>query len=145
MIDTYEFFDRAAYDRIWGVSWKTLRHRNLGNPWFWPVFEGFDANEDGAGTLHQLLGFSIEPQPTDRQIKGFLKRLKVGETVVRCSPQSFAMSELLQHTIASPERFTLSVELKDPFSFIGIAVQAFLSKRISAASSVVCCEAAQLN
>jgi hypothetical protein len=127
----YEFFDRAAVDRLWLCSWKTVMKRNRSR-WFNSTGlnrEGYDGE-----SLRELLAFSVEPQPSDKQVERMLASLTVSATVRRCHPQFWVMDEIMRQVLSHPAHSIFSVELSDISGLIAVASRAFLDRRIGTAT-----------
>jgi hypothetical protein len=131
MNHTFEFFDRAAVDHLWNISWKTLLKRNPQNAWLQstePVVEG----SYGGKNLRELLTFGIQQSP--KRIETILKTRKVSDTIRRCYLQFFTMSELMINALPHSKRFIEYVEIQYTNPLISIAWEAFISGRISTAT-----------
>ncbi len=128
MDHTFEFFDRAAVDHLWNISWKTLLKRNPQNAWL----QSTEPMEEGSydyKSLRELLAFGIQRSP--ERIETILETKKVSETMRSCNLQFFTMSELMTNALPHSEKFIEWVEIHDVIPLMSIAWGAFLSGRIS--------------
>ena len=119
MYHYYEFFDRTDVDRFWRRSWKTVMKRHRGH-WFssgGPLKGGAYNGE----SLRELLSFSIEPKPTDKQVDRMLATLTVSATVRRCHPQFWTMDEIMRQVLSRAESWIFSVELRDISGLLSVA------------------------
>jgi len=125
MYHYYEFFDRTVVDHFWPSSWKTVMKRHCGR-WFssaGPVEAGVYGDE----SLRALLAFSIEPEPTDKQLDRMLATLTVSATVRRCHPQFWTMDEIMRHVLSRPEDSIFYVELRDISGLISMTARVSLT------------------
>jgi hypothetical protein len=129
----YEFFDRAAVDRLWRLSWNTVMKRNRGR-WFWSTKVERGAYGGENDTLRGLLAFAIEPEPSDKRVERMLARLSVGATARRCHPQFWAMDEIMRRVLSHPAEAIFFVEVDDISGLVAVAARAFLDRRITAAT-----------
>ncbi len=130
MHHTFEFFDRAAVDHLWNISWKTLLKRNPKNAWL----QSSESREDGAydgKSLRALLTSYIQQSP--KRIERILETKKVADTLRLCGSQFFAISELMTNAVDHSGKFIVYVEIKEVIPLISIAWDAFLLGRISPA------------
>jgi hypothetical protein len=132
MNHVYEFFDRAAVDRLWKVSWSTLAKRSPERRWL----HSTKNQEDGyyGSSLRELLMFCVDPQQSPGQIENILRARNVTETIRCCSPQFFAMSELMHRALPHSNLHIVPVEVHNVTGLLTVAEQAFISKRISLAT-----------
>lgn len=131
MNHTFEFFDRAAVDHLWNISWRTLIRRNPQNAWLQSTECANDLSYDGK-SLRELLTFGIQRSP--RRIETILETKKVSDTLRSCNLQFFTMSELMTNALPHSEKFIEYVEIHEVLPLISIAWEAFLSGRISPAT-----------
>jgi hypothetical protein len=131
MNHTFEFFDRAAVDHLWNISWRTLIKRNPQNAWLQST-ESVEVGSYRGENLRGLLTFGIQQSP--ERIETILKTRKVSDTIRRCNLQFFTMSDLMTNALPHSERFIEYVEIKYIDPLISTAWQAFVSGRISAAT-----------
>ena len=128
-----EFFDRAVFDQLWSVSWKTLLKQNPRIAWLhsqkWPEVGAYYGN-----SLRELLALCVDPEQSPKQIEAILENEKVTDTLVRCSPQFFAMGELMDHAVSHSKKSKVRVEIHDVLPLTYVATLAFLSKDISSAT-----------
>jgi len=130
MNHTFEFFDRAAVDHLWNISWRTLIRRNPQNAWLQST-ERVEAGTYDGKSLRGLLTFCI--QQSSKRIETILETRKVADTLKNCIGQFFAMSELMTNAIDHSEKFIIWVDVHDVSPLISIAWDAFLLGRISPA------------
>jgi hypothetical protein len=131
MNHNYEFVDRSGTERFWLLSWHTVMRRHPDAAWVRSPGSESNQSEGNVDTMAQLLAFGIDPMPSSKQINRILSIDTVGGTVRRCRPQFFAMSEIMRWALPTPERLIFTVEVKDAFGVIAVALNAFLTKRIS--------------
>jgi hypothetical protein len=131
MNHTFEFFDRAAVDHLWNITWKTLIRRNPQNAWLQST-ESVEVGSYDGKSLRGLLTFGVQRSP--KRIETILKTRKVSDTIRRCYSQFFTMSELMTNALPHSERFIEWVEIHQTLPLISIALEAFLSGRISTAT-----------
>jgi hypothetical protein len=127
----FEFFDRAAVDHLWNITWRTLIRRNPQIAWLQSTERVEVGSYDGK-SLRELLTFCIQQSP--KRIETILETRKVADTLRRCSGQFFAMSELMNNALDHSGKFIAWVEIRDVYPLIWIAWEAFLSGRISSAT-----------
>lgn len=131
MNHTFEFFDRAAVDHLWNISWKTLIRRNPQNAWLQSKERVELGSYDGK-SLRELLTFGL--QRSLKRIETILETRKVSDTLRSCNLQFDTMSELMTNALPHSEKFIEWVEIHDVIPLISIAGQAFVSEAISAAT-----------
>jgi len=131
MNHTFEFFDRAAVDHLWNISWKTLIRRNPQNAWLQSKERVELSSYDGK-SLRELLTFGL--QRSLKRIETILETRKVSDTLRSCNLQFDTMSELMTNALPHSEKFIEWVEIHDVIPLISIAGQAFVSEAISAAT-----------
>src|SRR5437867_3016000 len=62
----YHFFDRAAFDQIWGLSWREFRRRWNRGAWSnKPLSHRGDYSGD---SLRDLIAFRVNPEPSNDQL-----------------------------------------------------------------------------
>jgi len=130
MNHTFEFFDRAADDHLWNISWRTLIRRNPQNAWLQSAERVEVGTYDGK-SLRGLLTFCIQQSP--KRIETILETRKVADTLKKCTGQFFAMSELMTNALPHSDKFIEYVEIHEVLPLISIAWDAFLLGRISPA------------
>jgi hypothetical protein len=130
MNHTFEFFDRAAVDHLWNISWRTLIRRNPQNAWLQSAERVEVGTYDGK-SLRGLLTFCIQQSP--KRIETILETRKVADTLKKCTGQFFAMSELMTNALPHSDKFIEYVEIHEVLPLISIAWDAFLLGRISPA------------
>jgi hypothetical protein len=130
MIHAYTFFDRTPSDSIWPLSWKTVLRRNQ-SPWFSSTKLTRGEYDLENGTLRELLAFSIDPEPSDKQIEYILTTLSVAETMKKCHPQFWTMEEVMKRVLNHPSRMMFEVNLHGPSGLVSVATRAFLDQRIT--------------
>jgi hypothetical protein len=131
MNHTFEFFDRAAVDHLWNISWKTLLERNPKNAWLQSTECANDLSYDGK-SLRELLTFSIQQSP--KRIETILQSRRVSDTLRSCNLQFFTMSELMTNALPHSKKFIECVEIQEILPLISIAWEAFRSGGISPAT-----------
>ena len=102
MNHTFEFFDRAAVDHLWNISWRTLIRRNPQNAWLQSAERVEVGTYDGK-SLRGLLTFCIQQSP--KRIETILETRKVADTLKKCTGQFFAMSELMTNALPHSDNF----------------------------------------
>jgi hypothetical protein len=130
MNHTFEFFDRAAVDHLWNISWKTLLRRNPQNAWLQST-ERVEVGTYDFKSLRGLLTFCVQQSP--KRIETILETRKVAHTLKNCAGQLYAMSELMTNALPHSDKFIKYVEIHEILPLIAIAWDAFLSGRISRA------------
>lgn len=88
----YCFFDRSAVDSLWKLSWREFLRLHGKSRWA----KGQDTG-DGAGSLRGLIAFSVEPQPSAKEIEEIIGRRTLRWAIQRSSPQFYVMEEILYH------------------------------------------------
>ena len=86
----YYFFDRSAVDSLWKLSWREFLRLHGKSRWA----KGHDTG-DGAGSLRGLIAFSVDPQPSAKEIEEIIGRRTLQWTIQRSSPQFYMMEEIL--------------------------------------------------
>jgi hypothetical protein len=90
-IDNYYcFFDRSAVDPLWKMSWQDFLRL-------------YGKNRRGKGSkvgdvdswLHELIAFSVEPEPSDAEVEDIIRRRTLRWTVQHSSPQFYTMEEIV--------------------------------------------------
>jgi hypothetical protein len=125
----YEFFDRTVVDPLWGLSWASvLEHHH--SKWF--RSKKMVRGEYLGTSLRELIGFAIDPEPSDPEIDNILSRMTVRATIRRSNPQFWVISVLMDELVSKPKTAFFSVELEDVSGLIAVATRAFLERRITA-------------
>jgi hypothetical protein len=138
MRHNYTFFDRAATDTIWSLTWKRLLERYSG-VWFHSA--ELERGIYTGKSLRELLAFSIDPEPSDAQMAKILDKSTVAETMRWCHPQFWTMEELISQGLGERSNSCFTVELHDVGGLISVAAGAFLDQRSHRRTTVGGCEA----
>lgn len=127
---TYHFFDRAAFDLLWGLSWQEFRRKwNRGAWTSRPLGEKGVYNGD---SLRDLIAFCIEPDLNEKEVEYILNRRSIRWTVLKSIPQSFLMEEVIGNVPKLRRRqFSVVVFADADFTvLLSCAVDAYLEGRI---------------
>jgi hypothetical protein len=101
----YYFFDRSAVDPLWNLSWQDFLRLHGKSRWA----KGPDVS-DGAASLRGLIAFSVEPQPSAREIEEIIRRRTLRWTIQHSSPQFYMMEEIV-YNVPSLRKFAVSLDV----------------------------------
>jgi hypothetical protein len=126
----YHFFDGAAFDPIWGLSWQEFRRRWNSGPWTHkPLGERGTHNGD---SLRDLIAFCVDPEPSDEEIERILSRRTVRWTVTHARSEFYFLKEIISNIPKLQKKQFSAVVFadKDYRVLLSAAVDAFLNSRI---------------
>src|SRR5215469_666743 len=123
----YHFFDRAAFDPIWGLSWQEFRRRWNSGPWTHkPLGERGTYNGD---SLRDLIAFCVDPEPSDEEIERILSRRTVRWTVTHARSEFYFLEEIISNIPKlQKKQFSAVVFADEDYRvLLSAAVDAFLN------------------
>lgn len=132
MTHSYEFFDRATFDRIWQLSWQNFLQKYRTG---WSRNRLYDAGSYNGESLRGLIAFSLEPEPSAEEIEQILERNTIRWTIQHSMPQLFVLSSIiwdgLTHLRNRAARFSTK-ESVNPV--LATAIDAYLQSRVTAST-----------
>jgi hypothetical protein len=90
MDDYYYFFDRSTVDSLWKLSWHEFLRLHGKSRWAKGKSTG-----DGSGSLLGLIAFSVEPEPSAKEVEDVIGRRTLQWTIQRSSPHFYMMEEIV--------------------------------------------------
>lgn len=131
MEQVYDFFDREAFDPVWRLSWAEFlkKHRT-----HWASTQDYSPDGYFNESLRGLISFSIEPQPSPKEIEDILRRRTIRWTLQHSDRKLFTMSEIMSNVRSMRNRavgFSIKCEID---SLLAAAVDAYLTRRAGVAA-----------
>lgn len=126
MEQSYDFFDREAFDPVWRFSWAEFVKQY---PTRWASKREYVSGEYDGKSLRGFLSNSMEPEPTPQELEDILARRTIRWTLQQSDNRLFTMSEIMSNVPALRNRVTAFSMKCEINSLLAAAVDAYLTRR----------------
>jgi hypothetical protein len=126
----YEFFDRYVFDPIWRLKWAEFQRKY---PSKWALDPTYIEGQDGE-TLASVIAFAVTPDPSREEVERIIATRTIRWTVQHSALQLWLLSSIIVHGLPKLRKWYFWTETDDISGLIAVAVDAYLSRRISTRS-----------